>query len=186
MNSFYEQNFQRIYAVAVDMLPEVRELIRMFGRDETVRQMYDLVDSIQTKGEDHRSCSKGCSLCCHDIIYASKIEIEYIRTKLKERGIKPNKRLHKIQNNRPVDLLKWAEKRCGYLSDEGLCRIYDIRPMVCRTHNSTDDPIKCDASQGPSSHRQQYIIEVEAIALVLSFVDGKHYFDNDLTGLHTI
>ena len=113
------------------------------------------------------------------------MEMEYVRTKLRELNIRPDERLNKLQNSKPVEELKWAEKRCGFLAEDNTCKIYDIRPIVCRTHNSLDDPKFCDASQGKSSHQQQYVIMLEAFHIALSIIEGTASQDS-LVALHEI
>lgn len=63
-------------------------------------------------------CSRGCSDCCIDGITVFEVEAERIR-----RGA--------------AALLREAEPhppgRCAFLSVDGACRIYEVRPFVCRT-----------------------------------------------------
>ena len=43
-----------------------------------------------------------------------------------------------------IDDLKFAQSKCALLDKKGNCSIYDIRPVVCRTYNSTSPPDLCD------------------------------------------
>ncbi len=114
------------------------------------------------------TCNKGCSFCCHDTIYGSQIEIEVIKSILKELKIKPDRKRSKIQNSKTADKLTWAEKACVYLSDEGKCRIYQYRPIVCRTHNNVGPMEDCNKEFDPiKSVQEGRIIEVEAMSIAL-------------------
>jgi Fe-S-cluster containining protein len=63
-------------------------------------------------------CGRGCSACCLDDLNVAWIEAERIR------------RAH-------PDLLKEGEPHevgaCAFLDAEGACRIYEVRPAVCRS-----------------------------------------------------
>jgi uncharacterized protein len=85
----------------------------------------DLHQEIDTRAaelaETHRDrlvCRQGCFGCCVDDITVFEVEGEKIR-------------------NGAAELLATAEPhppgRCAFLGAEGECRIYDLRPYVCRT-----------------------------------------------------
>jgi Fe-S-cluster containining protein len=63
-------------------------------------------------------CRKGCSGCCTDDLTVFEVEADEIRRNY-------------------TDLLRSGEAHtpgaCAFLSSEGLCRIYEHRPYVCRT-----------------------------------------------------
>jgi Fe-S-cluster containining protein len=85
----------------------------------------DLHEEIDTRAaavaathRDRMVCRKGCFGCCVDEIMVFEIEAEKIR-----RGA--------------AELLATATPhapgRCAFLGHEGECRIYELRPYVCRT-----------------------------------------------------
>lgn len=63
-------------------------------------------------------CRKGCSGCCTDDLTVFEVEADRIREHY-------------------ADLLRGGEAHtpgaCAFLNSEGLCRIYEHRPYVCRT-----------------------------------------------------
>ena len=63
-------------------------------------------------------CRKGCSGCCTDDLTVFEVEADHIREHY-------------------PDLLRSGEAHtsgaCAFLNSEGLCRIYEHRPYVCRT-----------------------------------------------------
>ena len=67
---------------------------------------------------DRLQCRCGCADCCVDDLTVFEIEAERIR------------RAH-------GPMLEGAEPgpagKCAFLDDEGACRVYDVRPYVCRT-----------------------------------------------------
>jgi len=64
------------------------------------------------------NCRRGCSACCLDDLSVSRIEAERIR------------RAH-------GDLLGHGDPSpagaCAFLDQEGACRIYEVRPTICRS-----------------------------------------------------
>jgi uncharacterized protein len=68
--------------------------------------------------ETRLRCTRGCSDCCIDGITVFEIEAERIR-------------------RAAAGILREAEPyppgRCAFLSEDGACRIYPVRPFVCRT-----------------------------------------------------
>ncbi len=94
-----------------------------------------------------------CSFCCHDRIDMGKVEAEYIKSVVKAKNIVPNK--DRIQKQNSNTTVKWMDKACPLLLDENekgqrLCSIYEDRPLVCRTHNSTMDPKECNRENDPN------------------------------------
>ncbi len=63
-------------------------------------------------------CSQGCSKCCVDGITLLRVERDRILSHLKNKNEMP---------------AKSESGRCAFLSSEGRCKIYEIRPLVCRT-----------------------------------------------------
>lgn len=65
-------------------------------------------------------CRPGCASCCRNLSLFP-VEFHAIRQAMIQAGIDPE--------TVPFD----ASASCGFLN-EGLCRIYPFRPVICRTH----------------------------------------------------
>jgi uncharacterized protein len=67
------------------------------------------------------TCHSGCTACC---INLTVFPVEFFAI------LEDLKKSHTIQTaslfNEPAP--------CGFLNEEGLCRIYPFRPIICRTH----------------------------------------------------
>lgn len=63
---------------------------------------------------DRLACKRGCIGCCVDELTVFEIEAERIR-----RFMGP------LEPHPPG--------RCAFLSEDGACRVYEVRPYVCRT-----------------------------------------------------
>jgi Fe-S-cluster containining protein len=120
--------------------------------------------------------AKNCSFCCHDTIEMGKIESEYIKNVIREKGIVPNK--HRIVQQNSGEKVKWMDKACPMLLDENengerLCSIYEDRPLICITHNSTEDPQKCNKEFEPNKTiREAKAAIIDALSVV-SFTLGE-------------
>jgi hypothetical protein len=75
-------------------------------------------DALAARHGDRLNCEPGCSGCCVDGISVFGIEAERIRRHADEL----------LANGHPR-----AEGACAFLDDSGACRIYELRPYVCRT-----------------------------------------------------
>jgi len=150
------------YRNAVDQTVEqIRLQIKMkVAQGYTPERIYlylrDTVDEFREMPEYTQNITCGtsndCSFCCHSDIPIGKIEADYIKKVIEEKNIKPNyKRLHEQMTNPNP---KWMAKACPLLLDENtegkrLCSIYEDRPIICRIHNSNEEPKECDRSEDP-------------------------------------
>jgi Fe-S-cluster containining protein len=69
-------------------------------------------------------CATGCSDCCHVRLTVTGVEAEAIRTLVTGW---PDDRRRDLAAAGPTD-------RCAALDAAGRCKIYDARPLVCRSH----------------------------------------------------
>lgn len=89
---------------------------------EELKAFHDEVDRVAGRlfriHEARTRCSRGCSGCCIDDLAVFEIEAERIRREAADL----------LATGRPH-----PTGRCAFLSDDGACRIYSVRPYVCRT-----------------------------------------------------
>ncbi|HIF93392.1 MAG TPA: YkgJ family cysteine cluster protein [Myxococcales bacterium] len=76
------------------------------------------VETLETKHVSRLQCRRGCSACCLDDLSATRLEAEHIR------------RNHSVllESSAPH-----ATGACAFLDAEGACRIYESRPVICRS-----------------------------------------------------
>ncbi|MGW8314124.1 MAG: YkgJ family cysteine cluster protein [Bacteroidales bacterium] len=119
-----------------------------------IGQLYDAVDGLlevflnrTTLEGKPAECKKGCSWCCHQAVFAVTHEILYILAQLME-GKEEEKQLRflnraneksKITTRKSYEELLRFRKPCPFLT-EGICGIYDVRPMACRIYLSSSEP----------------------------------------------
>ena len=74
------------------------------------------------------NCKAGCHSCCIPGLTISKIEKIIIKDFIQKNSDVHNK-LETIERENPH-----KSERCYMLDAEGNCSIYEVRPMICRTH----------------------------------------------------
>lgn len=94
---------------------------------------------IKNKYPESFSCQKGCHSCCKAGLTINAVE----KKSIQDFFDKDPEKLPKIQK------LIRIKDRCGFLNSAGECSIYEVRPVVCRTHGAPiqfKDPIKNEES----------------------------------------
>ena len=86
---------------------------------EWIARLHDVVDELTAPiaAAHPLSCREGCSGCCTDGLTVFAIEAERIRARHADL----------LANGEP------SETGCAFLDARGSCRIYEVRPYVCRT-----------------------------------------------------
>lgn len=95
-------------------------------------------------------CKKGCDGCCHTQVSVTEDEAIVLAARIKE-GLDIDTERLKIQMETKNDAekffkLKYQDRRCIFLDEEGACRVYEDRPSVCRTNAVLGTADQCDTS----------------------------------------
>lgn len=95
-------------------------------------------------------CAKGCSGCCHTQVSVTMDEAIVLATKVEE-GLAIDFDRVKLQRETKNDAdeffkLKYADRKCIFLDENGACRVYEDRPSVCRTNAVLGTADQCDTS----------------------------------------
>ena len=97
---------------------------------ELLRKIDAKVSEIRSRHPSAFSCARRCHGCCAPGLTVSALEAESIREYLSRDGIASNA-AQTLAETRPH-----ARARCGFLTAEGDCSIYEARPIVCRSHGA--------------------------------------------------
>lgn len=93
------------------------------------------------------ACTAGCAFCCHVHVDATHAELVAIAVHLEERfGATQRAALREklsvtVEGSDALsDEERWAARiPCGLLDGEGLCSVYNVRPLRCRAFHSVSE-----------------------------------------------
>lgn len=87
-------------------------------------------DEIYGRNRAQMKCGRGCSSCCVKGLTVFTVEREAIRDYL----------LVRPELVQELDRLELQDphkgERCHFLDENGDCKIYEVRPVICRTHGA--------------------------------------------------
>ena len=126
-------------------------------------------------------CQKGCFSCCKSGLTVTHIEKQHIKSWLSEKSDTVSL-LYKLRDARPH-----GNSSCELLTNEGACAIYDVRPIICRSHGvpvktPSVEPNKQTLDVCPLNLRTLNLndlagdesLNLETVSAILSVVD-RHY-----------
>lgn len=133
------------------------------NKSDAVKIMYQWVDNqIKNYPAQYKAAvtckGKGCSFCCHIQVVCTMAEAKTIVEYCKQKGIAIDKQ--KIKKQSKINKEDWlfsTHKRCAFLDDQGSCKIYDVRPIACRIHNSVSPVEMCDTDKSVSANVASYV-----------------------------
>lgn len=128
-----------------DKLIELVTSLRAMPKQKALRACLENI-SLLTSKVPSVSCKAGCSHCCYQSIHISDEEADLIIDYLNLMSVEiDKKRLEKQSAWGKEDYYdNKNEAACVFLSPEGKCNIYPVRPSVCRTYLVSSDPAYCD------------------------------------------
>lgn len=120
-----------------------------------LKVLYERIDPILERGSDQyaTTCVRGCHHCCYlattitipeALLILDTLSRDPYRWRWFEQKLPDLMELAEKLENRETTRESWFDQKipCVFLRD-GECSIYEVRPTVCRTHISTDDPFQC-------------------------------------------
>lgn len=125
-----------------------------------LKQLYKNVDVFFEKCvnhyQEHMACQKGCSSCCMPHLSISLLEVPMIEEYLKEYPLKKER----------------LENQCPMLDPKNKgCRIYEVRPMVCRTHGLAlkyeDEVSFCEKNFQQTDIEGEYVLDMDKVHKIM-------------------
>jgi Fe-S-cluster containining protein len=124
---------------------------------KALEELYQVFDGFIEPFSTYAPCKIGCKACCNLIVEIFPIEAELIRQYILQNFDKEQLRatLERTNNNYSSYLKyqktygdsmdEYLKKNipCSFLSTEGVCTIYKVRPFNCRNHIVFSEPSNC-------------------------------------------
>ena len=95
---------------------------------ELIQAIQEHTNEIQHIHAKNINCTRGCHSCCIPDLQISRIEKERIAKYIQDSS-SLIETLQKLKETNP-----YQSTRCQMLDEQGLCSIYEVRPIICRTH----------------------------------------------------
>jgi len=132
-------------------------------------------------------CHKGCSNCCHELVYCTSEEAWHIYDHCLEAGIeidnaKLERQLKHVETDEHRDhtgVTTWndqeeADHACAFLDKaDGSCAIWPARPLVCRVHLAERTDEYCMPHNGQENPKAYGINYIE-LSYILSAIFTIH------------
>ncbi len=145
-------------------------------------------------------CEAGCSFCCYYTVSLRAHEVVQVlshifKTFSKSEILEIQNRAHKnikLMKKLSHDEIEHTNLQCALLSDEGLCRCYEVRPLNCRRNNSCNPDLCKKFHEDPSADLisdsatdVEQNVDMITYALSEAFLhngydDGMYYLNNAL------
>jgi Fe-S-cluster containining protein len=137
------------------------------------REVHSAIDNVlerdrrKSPASGDIKCRAGCDHCCHEPVEIWPHEAALLVAAARSAGMElDSARLerqsqHSIENWRQQPA---ADKACGFLGDDGACKVYEFRPNACRKLLVVTDPVLCDADKHPpNSVGRWFSLEAEIL-----------------------
>jgi Fe-S-cluster containining protein len=119
--------------------------------------------------EDRPACRRGCAFCCHQLVPLTTPEAQRIADYLSRKPRAERRQIGEalerqarrfaawVQVRQPKDVLDRATNLdylrqripCPFLGPENECRVYPVRPLICRGHHALGTSAHCETGEQP-------------------------------------
>jgi len=124
------------------------------------------INDVKVKLDKKISCSKGCDFCCYSEVTITMPEAINMLNYCIDHNIELKTEQLKIQaykNN--FSEIKYADRRCTFLDENGSCKVYEVRPNSCRKHLVTTPANDCNQEKNIGGEVERVIsLETELIS----------------------
>ncbi len=80
------------------------------------------------------ACQPGCTACCRQDLAVTVVEADAVFAWVREHGAAPQSASRtEVDDHSRFEELAYGEA-CAFLGEAGLCTVYEVRPIICRTH----------------------------------------------------
>lgn len=136
-------------------------------------------ERVAARHGDQMRCGAGCDACCRQRLTVAGVEAAAIEAWAGERSPEERARIAAAAR-------VGAHDRCAALDDDGRCRIYDARPLVCRSHGV---PVRMTPARGlpviescalnfvergPAAADPDCVLDQTLVSTMLGLIDREH------------
>jgi Fe-S-cluster containining protein len=142
--------FPEMLNVIIEGKHTFEQYCQTFDPKEVLLGIFEQMDAIENgipeQYKQQITCRKGCSFCCNIEVSCTNVEADAIMTYCQVNNIPVDQdrlQLHSSlsMEERPVH----NDSACVFLVEETkTCRIYPVRPLMCRKYFATTDPALCN------------------------------------------
>lgn len=158
-----------------------------FALEEKIVLLEALYSHLEkAQGSFSFACEEGCHLCCTDRLFTTSLEARYVFEVLKQEDFSlfENQQFlsPKLTHNQTLWLYSQGEeppeeifselKRCPFLTREGLCLVYERRPLMCRIMVSSK---KCSYDSPAEPPQEVYLMGLLALQIAENIDIGGLY-----------
>lgn len=149
--------------------------LEVFNGKERIKEARNLVDmtvkrELKDKVNRKITCKRGCSECCRMYVCTVESEAEDLYDYIKENSIAVAWDRAKKQRGLGEDgyyTNKLGEvNKCMFLSDEGTCKVYPLRPLACRLQFVVSPKSSC-SMVNPENVLKVFLPDSEAIIMAV-------------------
>ena len=84
------------------------------------------------------ACAQGCDACCHLMVCVTSDEVDSLVPRVTEAIAERVRTNAELVRGLDAGAYRRARPRCAFLDATGCCSVYDVRPVRCRSHVSSD------------------------------------------------
>jgi Fe-S-cluster containining protein len=166
-----------LHNISDNVSDQLKDFKKINQEKAALKQLHKIVDKnneeFNKKGTMPVRCTKGCSHCCNIMVHSTQLEVDVIFDYMKEKKIKVSQKRLEEQTKLTVPTYFLSEhRRCVFLDDQGLCKVYPVRPMACRNYFVVTEPDLCDTTKYPHGETAS-IMNYETFAMHNGIAD--HY-----------
>jgi Fe-S-cluster containining protein len=150
--------------------------------DRKVIRLRQIVDKVAAVIAPSTPCRKGCSACCHKAAIVSEMDAMAI-AEATGAALATPARVFEVRDGaeaRREYLTAYAGRPCTFLRD-GVCSIYEQRPVVCRVqHSLENDAGPCEPREGLHAEAMDltdvYLAELQMNGAMMVYADIREFF----------
>lgn len=130
--------------------------------DQSVEQMLTTPNGRKVR------CAKGCGACCRIHVSVSYEEAYLLVGWCRSQGIEID--WQRLEHQAKHNIKTWntqtpKDRRCAFLGDGDVCKVYEHRPSACRKYMVISDPRNCDTVKRPG-HEVKVLLATQGEIIV--------------------